>query len=191
MIFNRIKITIKRISSKLFAITEKNIHMNFRFKFNTVASYFSIFISFLMPIIIFGQFFEIREDIGPWNSQNYMVFVLIGYEILLARRIIREVPRQLRLEKFFKTLPALIIAPFNRYYLLFGYFISEFVIILPPFIVVLIITYILFPISFITLLFVILLLFGIAMVFAGIGFMIGVFAVSNENIWSIFGALVS
>jgi len=95
------------------------------------------------------------------------------------------------LEKFFKTLPALIIAPFNRYYLLFGYFISEFVIILPPLIAVLIIAYILFPISFITLIFVILLFIGIAMVFAGIGFIIGVFAISNENIWAIFGVIVS
>lgn len=187
----RIKEKITRIFTKTITITEKNILMNFRFKYTTIVSWVSVFISLLMPIIIFGEFFAIREDIGPWNSQNYMVFILIGYGILLLRRMIREVPKQLRDEKYFKTLPALILAPFNRFYLLFGYFISELIMILPPFLVVLIIGYILYPISFFTMIFVFIIFIGVAMIFTGIGFMIGVFAVSNENIWVILGFLMN
>ncbi|MFX1308522.1 MAG: ABC transporter permease [Promethearchaeota archaeon] len=191
MSLSRIKGKITRIFIKLSAITEKNIHMNFRFKYTTIVGYLNVLVSVLMPVIIFGQFFSIRGDIGPWNAQNYMVFILVGYTILLLRRMIKEVPRQLMYEKFFKTLPALIIAPFNRFYLLFGYFISELVMILPPVICVIIVTYILYPISIFTLIFAILLFFGIAMTFAGIGFMIGVFAISNESILAIFGFFIN
>ncbi len=178
---------IKRAYVKISAIVEKNIRMKLRFKFHLLMTYISLFISLLMPIIVFGKLFELRADIGPWTSNNYIVFIFLGYTILLLSKMIKEVPSQLRVEKYWKTLPAITISPFNRFYLLFGYHLTEFLLVLPPFFIFLFVAYIISPISIVTLFTIFLIFFAISLIFTGIGFIIGVFAISNENIWAILG----
>ncbi len=176
---------IRRIISKTSAIAEKNIQMKLRVKYRLILSYIIPILSILMPIIILGKFFDYNVKFGPWTSKNYMVFVFIGYNILLMRSMINLIPVSLMTEKYWKTLPALITAPFNRFYLLFGYIISEFIGILIPFMVFLIITLIYFPISLLTVIVIILMFLGISIIFSGIGLLLGVFAISNENLWSV------
>lgn len=180
MSFNK---RLSRILSKILAIAEKNTLMLFRFKYGVILSYFTPIISILIPIFVFGKIFEFNIDFGPWTEENYLVFVFTGYCILLLRRMMETISGKLREEKFWKTLPSLIIAPFNRFYLLFGYFISEFIMFLIPFLIFLIILLIIFPISIITLLSVIFVYFAISIIFLGIGMILGIFAISNENIW--------
>jgi ABC-type polysaccharide/polyol phosphate export permease len=174
---------LSRIALKILAIAEKDTVMLFRFKYGVMLSYFTPIISILIPIFVFGKIFEFTSDFGPWTEENYIVFVFTGYCILLLRRMMETIPGKLREEKFWKTLPALIIAPFNRYYLLFGYFISEFIMFLIPFVIFLVILMVLFPISFVTLIFIFFTYLAIAIVFTGIGLVLGIFAISNENIW--------
>jgi len=115
-----------------------------------------------------------------------MIFVFVGYIIMLMRNMITYIPRYLLQEKYWKTLPALITAPFNRFYLLSGYILSEFLGIFLPFILGLIAMLIFFPISIITLIIVIIMFFGIGIVFSGVGLFLGAFAISNENYLYIF-----
>lgn len=182
---------IKRAYVKISAIVEKNILMKMRYKFDIGVMYLTYFISILMPIIVFGKLFQLDADIGPWNASNYIIFVFLGYNILLMSRMIKEVPSQLRMEKFWKTLPALMLAPFNRFYLLFGYHFSQLILILPPFFVFLIISYFFYPISLSTLLIIIFMFFAISIIFTAIGFIIGAFAISNENVWALLGFFVN
>ena len=177
---------IRRIFSKTFAIAEKNVRIQYRFKYVMVLRYLNPIITILMPIIIFDSFFDFNASFGPWTPQNYMIFVFIGYNIMLMRNMITVIPRYLLQEKYWKTLPALITAPFNRFYLLFGYIISEFLGILLPFVLVLIAMLIFFPISIPTLIIVILMFFGVGIVFSGVGLFLGAFAISNENYLYIF-----
>ncbi len=177
--FRRIKNSIP----KILALTEKNIKLNLRFKYTVLFSYIAPIISILMALIIMGQFFQFKEEFGSWTEENYYLFQFLAYNIYLLRGIIMEFPNQLRIEKFWKTLPALMIAPFNRFILLIGIFLSKICLILIPFIFFFVISYIIIPISFINTLFIIGIYFGIALIFSGIGLVVGVFAASNESIW--------
>ncbi len=174
---------IKNRLSKILALIEKNVKLNTRFKFAFIFSFITPIISILMPLIIFGQFFEFNPQFGPWNISNYLIFSFIAYNINLLKGIISEFPAQLRMEKFWKTLPALIIGPFNRYYLLFGIFFSHLILISIPFIFFFVIGFIYYPISFFTVIAILGTYFLIALIFSGLGLIMGVFAISNENVW--------
>lgn len=182
---------IRRIIRKTFAIAEKNIHIEMRFKLQMVITSVAPIITIIMPIIILGRFFGLNTDFGPWNDTNFIVFVFIGYNIMLLRRMVPRITNQLQLEKYWKTFPALIIAPFNRFYLLFGYILSELFIVSLPFILFLILTFIFYPISFLTLLSVIVMFLCITIIFAGLSLIIGVFALSNESIMAMLNFLIS
>ena len=54
-----------------------------------------------------------------------------------------------------------------------------------------IICYIVYPISLLTVLSVILIFFLIALIFSAIGLFLGVFAITNENIWKILGFILN
>ncbi|MFX1239722.1 MAG: ABC transporter permease [Promethearchaeota archaeon] len=177
---------IRRIFSKTFAIAEKNTRMQFRFKYNVIFRWFTPIITILMPIIILDQFFNASIDIYPWNAQNYMIFVFIGYNILLMQKMLNNIPVYLLREKYWKTLPALITAPFNRFYLLFGYILSEFLGIIIPFTIFFVTLLIFFPISITTILAILVMFIGVGIVFSGVGLFLGVFAISNENYLYIF-----
>jgi ABC-type polysaccharide/polyol phosphate export permease len=174
---------IKHNALQVLAITEKNIKLQIRFKFQLIVGLINPILTILMPLIIFNKLFNFNESFGPWTPQNYIVFLLSTYKLNLLIKTITYFPQQLRIEKFWKTLPALIIAPFNRFDLLLGIFFSSFIIISVPFILFFILALIFYPISFLTIMFVLFIYMLIALIFSGIGLLIGVFAISNENIW--------
>ncbi len=182
---------VQRIIKKTLALTEKQIYMGFRFKYRTLLNYFTPIITILMPIIVLGRFFESNISFGPWDSQNYIIFMFIGYNILLLRGMVNYIPMYMQREQYWKTLPAIIIAPFNRYYLLFGYFLSEIAMLSIPFLAFLVVLIILFPISLFTLMIILALFMGIAIVFSAIGLVLGIITVANENISSIFSVVLN
>lgn len=189
-----LKHIIKDNASQILAITEKNIKLTLRYKLTLVFSFIVPIISILMPIIILNSFFNLDENInfGPWNKENFYIFQITAYNITLLTKIVVEIPNHLRLEKFWQTLPGLIIAPFNRINLLLGIFLGHLVVISIPFVMFIIIGFIFFPISFYTLMFILFIYMLLALVFSGIGLLIGIFAISNENIWRLlsFGFII-
>lgn len=185
--------TIKKNLFQIYALTEKNIKLNLRFKYQVIISYITPILSILMPLIILEQFFQFSErfDFSVWNENNYLVFQFMAYQVLLLKRVIQEFPTQLRIEKFWKTLPIIIIAPFNRFNLLLGIFFTQLILISIPFIIFSILCYIYYPVSFLTVIFIIIIFFLIALIFSGIGLLIGIFAISNENVWKALSFIVS
>lgn len=182
---------IKDNVSQILALIEKNLKLNIRFKFNLIVSFITPLITIIMPLIIMEQLFKFNDQFGPWTLQNYLVFQFIAYNIILLQSIMNEFPNQLNYEKFWKTLPFLIIAPFNRFNLLFGIFLSRIVLMSVPFAVFFILCYLYYPISILTILLVLIIYFLIALIFSGIGLILGVFAISNENIWKLMGFIIT
>lgn len=176
----KIKI-IKDNLSQILAITEKNIKLQLRFKTTLFFNFINPLLAVILPIIVLGQIFTFNEAFGPWNSQNFLVFQLTTYQILLLYRIITQFSNQLKIEKMWETLPALIIAPFNRINLLFGIFFSHLIIVSIPIIIFFVVCYIYYPISILTVLSVILLFFLMLSFFSGIGLIFGILAISKEN----------
>ncbi len=182
----------RRVFSKIIAIAEKNVRTQIRFKYYMIWKWILPFLTLLVPMMIMNTVFELSTDknIGPWTTQNFMIFIFIGYIIMLMQNMIFLIPKSLIQEKYWKTLPALMTAPFNRFYLLFGYIISEFIGILIPFTAFLIVMLFFFPLSIPTLIMVILMFFGIGIIFSGLGLFLGVFAVSNENFLYVFNIII-
>ncbi len=184
------RVKIRKNVIQILAITEKNTKLNLRYKFKIIVIYLMPIFTVLMPLIILSKLFELDASFGLWTEYNFLVFIFIAYTINLFRVLITEFPAQLNMEKFWKTLSALIIAPFNRFNLLFGIFLSNLILIIVPFCFLFIISYIIFPISILTLFFILIIYFIIALIFSGIGLIIGVFTIVNENIWKILRFLL-
>lgn len=182
---------IRRQALQIFALVEKNLRLSLRFKFNVIISFLMPIISIAMPLIIMGKFFTLNTEFGPWDESNYMVFQFIAYQILLIKALINQFPIQFLREKYWKTIPAILIAPFNRYNLLFGIFFSHMILISIPFIIFFVLCWIVYPISFLTIISIIVLLLFTALIFSSIGLIIGAFAISNENIWRILSFGIS
>ncbi|MFX1384258.1 MAG: ABC transporter permease [Promethearchaeota archaeon] len=177
----RIKTIIKDNLFQIFAITEKNMKAALRFKFSLIFSYFYPIIGLVLPMIILNQFFEYNIHFSPWTAQNYLVFIFLAYDISLLSRIYTVFSNEFKTEKYWRTLQALIIAPFNRFNLLFGIFLASLIQVCIPFSIFLIICYLYYHISIITLGLILLIFFLIALVFSGIGLFLGVLAISKEN----------
>ncbi len=185
----------KESFSQILALTEKNIKLSLRYKLGLFISYITYLISIIMPLIIMQNIFEYRVNIGLgniglWSSQNFILYQFIAYNIMLISGITNAYPSQFRNEKYWKTLPALIIGPFNRSNLLLGIFLSHLTIISFPFIIFFILGLIWQPISIGTIILIIAIFFLIALIFSGIGLILGIFAISNENIWNVLSFLL-
>ena len=157
--------TIKRNLYQIYAIVQKNLKLKFRFKIPIIVSFIYPLISLIIPIIILGEFFEYNLSFGVWNKDNFLIYQLTAYNITLIIGIMNAFPSQLKIEKFWQTLPILIIGPFNRFILLFGIIISEIILISLPFSIILILCYLYYPISLITLFFIICLYLLIVFIF--------------------------
>ena len=142
------KKSVRRNITQTTALIERNIFFEMRFKLVLFTSFLNPFIRILMPLIIFGAIFSISEgfSFGYWTGENYVLFLLIAFCVQFLRRIVENFRQLFFREKFWKTLQALMVAPINRYVLLFGILISEMILISIHFIFFLIFELILFPI---------------------------------------------
>ena len=119
-----------------------------------------------------------------------MVFVFMAYNILLITSFVGLFSAQFIRDKYWKTIALVLIAPLNRICLLFGIVLSRLILIAIPWIFFFILCYIYYPISLLTVLFVILVYILLIVIFSSIGLLIGVFAISNENIMGILRFLL-
>lgn len=176
---------IKNNISQIVALTEKNIELTLRFKFSLIILYLTPLAIILMPLFVLNNFLELKPRIGSWTIDTYIIFQFIAYNIFLLSGIIQKYPRNIYMEKFWNTFTALIIAPLNRFNILLGVFFSHLILMCIPFTIFFILCYILYPISILTLVFIIVIYLLITLIFCGIGLILAIFAVSNENIWKI------
>jgi len=176
--------TVKRNLRQTFAIAERNIWFELRFKASFIQSYITPIANFVIFFIIFGTIFNVNENsnFGYWDSSNFVLFLLIGYSIQQIRSIISRYDQLFMREKFWKTLQGLLVAPFHRLNLLIGIVFSDLILSSVPIVLVLTISYFLFPIALFQFFLFIFVFFSISIIFGSIGIFIGVFSISNESI---------
>ncbi|GAH67657.1 unnamed protein product, partial [marine sediment metagenome] len=71
--------------SRIFAIAEKNVKIQLRFKFNLYYSIISPFLPIFMSFIVLLKFFDADVSIGKWDDINYLVFLFTAFNIELLR----------------------------------------------------------------------------------------------------------
>ena len=178
-----LRINIKQIR----ALVERNLYLEARFKTLIFTRYFTPFVQILMPLIIFNVIFTIREDyqFGYWTGLNFILFLFIAFCVQFLRKIVNNFSDLFNREKYWKTLQALMVAPVNRYVLLFGFLIAEIILLSIPFIFFFIIAYILFPINIFYLFLVILSFLSISIIFGCLGLILGILIITKEGIYSV------
>jgi len=175
--------SLKRSIRQINAIVEKQIRLEMRIKPYLVMRYINPVIQLILFLFIFGLIFNIKENysIGYWNKQNYVLFLLLGYNVQFSKSILYKYQQYFNTEKYWKTLSALMVAPVNRFTLLIGIMISEFVMICIPLSILFIIMYIIYPISLFYLFLVFIIFILIFLIFGSLGLIIGVFIISHEE----------
>lgn len=170
------------------ALIERNIYLVGRFKTALITRVLNPFLQIIMPLIVFGTIFAINRNyqFGYWNSTNYLLFILIAFCVQLLNKIAINLQTSFLREKYWKTMQALMVAPINRYNLLFGSLLSELILISIPFFALFILMLLLYPISFLNVIIVLLLYLAIALIFGSIGLIYGILTLTKEGISRIF-----
>ncbi len=166
-----------------YAIVIKSIKLKLRFKTKLFLKLISPIWSFVMPLIVLGKIFEITsgKSLGIWTSETLLFFILTGFCIGLAASLIHEYYKMLRDEKYWKTLPAILLSPFNRYNFLMAVFIEEIIYFAVPIMIVFIILLFIYPTSIISFLVAFLIFFAGCILLASLGLIIGSFSLSAES----------
>lgn len=186
-IFKKIKDDLYQI----FAVTEKDLKLSTRFKLPIIMSFITPVLNLILPLIILGQIFTFSENFGPWDSQNFALYVMTAYQINIMAGVRGIFPSRFHIEKVWKTLHATIIAPFNRRNLLFGMFFSYMILNAFIFTSFFIISFFIKPISIISVLFLFIFYFFIALVFSGVGLFLGALAISKPSLTPIVNLGIS
>lgn len=178
----KISAKIKDTTNQILAIVEKNLKLDLRYKINLVLKFLNPILTIIMPLIVMGQLFTFRVEFGPWNETNFFVFQLVASQLYIIFSIRMAFPGNLLTEKYWYTLQALIIAPFNRINLLLGYFVSHLLLSSVGLAIFFIVCYILYPISLLTVLMILIIYTLLAFAFSGVGLILAIFAISKESV---------
>lgn len=177
--------------NQIVALVIKDIKLSMRFKMHLIIRIISPIIAVLMPIIIMTNFFSFNKSFGTWNDKNFMIYILLAYNITLIFSLINQYSNKFNQEKFWQTLPALIIGSISRFNLLMGIYISYMIVLFVPLTIVFLLCFLYYPISFFTAVFIIFIFFLTTLMISGIGMILGVLQISRENYNQVFIFLVS
>ena len=179
----RYKGFLKQNITRIYALIEKEIYLQTRFKSQLIINLINPIIQLVVYFFLFGAIFSIQEGIslGYWNSSNFLLFLFIAMSISYCQPIVDKYAQIFIQEKYWKTLSAIIIAPVNRFSLLIGILLSQIAISSVGVIILLTFAIILYPISISMLFLFLFVYFGILIVFGSIGLIVGAYAISNEN----------
>jgi len=177
------EVIIKNIA-QIYSLIIKDLKLKFRFKSEFIVENFIPFLSLFFPFIIFNTLFSLESQFfeGYYSIDNYILFLLLGYCVECSIFLLWYYQELFYDEKIWKTLNGLMIAPIKKVNVLFGFLISGLITRSFSIILTIIICYFLYPIPFYTLIIVIVILLAIAVTFASMGFIIGLFEIVNENI---------
>jgi len=174
----------RKIVRQTIAIIEKNILLELRVKSQFILRILNPLIQMFLMVIIFGTLFNIKKGyhLGYWNANNYILFIFLGFSVQFLKSIINSYRILFALEKYWKTLSAIIVAPTHRFVLLLGTIISELILDSLPLGIILILTLFLYPISLIYIFLVILMFFVIICIFGALGLLLGILIISREGL---------
>ncbi len=152
-----------------------NIYLAYQYEPNSVIYYYYLY-----------EFIE-ANFLSSFNQSNYLSWLLIGNVVFVfSRNGFNAFIERFQLEKFWNTIQGIILAPVNRYILLFGFILITLFESLLFFILLIIISYLIVPVSFIQIIFVFLIACLMIIASAGIGLMKGAVFISTESYRAIF-----
>ena len=169
---------------QIYSLTVKDLKLHTRYKLEFIIEFISPLMSIFFPFIIFSTLFNLDLNVfGTYYSrENFILFLLLGYCVSCLIFLLWNYRDLFYDEKTWKTLNAVFIAPISKFNILFGYFISGLISKSIPIAFIVILCYIFYPIPIFFLILVLILLFCISITFAGMGFILGVFEIVNEDI---------
>ncbi|MEK6934674.1 MAG: ABC transporter permease [Nanoarchaeota archaeon] len=169
---------------KLKAIIEKEIKLNFRYKFNYLGMSLSssLRLMFFFLLIYFGIFSLGVRDIGGISHNNYIPFLLLGGLISSFLGFGYDLFNiKFQNEKYWQTIEAFLIAPVNKFNLLLGIGFSEIIRLTIIFLIIILITYLFLPASIISILIISIISMITYIGILGISLIKGFFRLTNEN----------
>ena len=169
---------------QIYSLTIKDLKLRLRYKSEFIVEFVSPLTTLFFPWIIFSKFFNLENKVfGTYYSKdNFLLFLLLGYCVTSLLFLLWQYKDLFYDEKTWKTLNAIIIAPVKKINVLTGYLLSGLISKLLPLMFIIALCYLLFPIPILTLILVLFVLLCIAITFAGMGFILGVFEIVNEDI---------
>ena len=152
---------------QIYSLVIKDLKLKVRYKLEFIVEFIAPIITIFFPYITFNTLFALNEDaFGTYYSRdNFLLFLLLGYCVSVLIFLLWNYRDLFYDEKTWKTLNAIIVAPVNKFNILFGYLISGLISKMFPLIFIIILCYILFPIPLISLFLVIIILFWVALCF--------------------------
>ena len=175
---------IKTNLIQIYSLTVKDLKLSTRYKLEYLVESVAPLLALFFPYIIFNTLFKIKNNIfgGYYSRDNFILFLLLGNCVTVLIFLLWYYQDLFYDEKTWKTLNAIMIAPIKKINILLGYLISGIISRGIPIFFIIILCFILYPISLTFLIFSLIVLFCIALTFACMGFIIGVFEVVNEDI---------
>ena len=89
---------------QIFAITERDVRLAFRFKIGVIFSFITPVIGIIMPLILFGKLLEFNDTFGPWDETNYFIYLLLAYNLGMINGIRHDFSQGLGREKTWQTI---------------------------------------------------------------------------------------
>lgn len=178
-----------RLLKHTFAIAEKELSLEMRFKINFIARFLEdpIINAVWFGVLYYGFFSFGATSIGSINQKTFVPHLVLGAlvnSLLLSG--LDGISRRFFNEKYWQTIQALLVAPVSKFALILGVGIAEFVRMSLVVTVMLSMAYIVIPTSmlvvFLTVAIILLLFVGVL----GLGLMKGTVALSNENYLFLF-----
>lgn len=169
---------------QIYSLTVKDLKLSTRYKLEFFVESVAPLMALFFPYIIFNTLFNIKNNIfgGYYSKDNFVLFLLLGNCVTVLIFLLWYYQDLFYDEKTWKTLNAVMIAPIKKINIMLGYLISGIISRGIPIFFIIILCFILYPISLSFLIFSLIILFCISLTFASMGFIIGVFEIVNEDV---------
>lgn len=179
---------MKNFINQVFAVAEKEIRLKLRWGKDYFLAVIVTPLIYLIPyFLIYQGIFNLGSgNIGDLTRENYAVWLFLGtiYFTFASRGFGTFEPRFIS-EKYWMTIQATFLTPTNKYALLIGITIETFLETFVPLVIFTILSYIILPTTFLSLIGILGLLLVVLIASAGIGLLRGGIALINENFRSI------
>jgi len=167
--------------NNIFTLTKINIRIALRFKRSLIKTYIIPLIIVFLSSLILIPILNLIPQFGPWNKRNFLLIPFINCNVVLLQIIIINIPVQFNTKEHHELISTLMNSSFNRFNLFYGIILSHLIIISIPFTIFLVLCYIYYPLSLITLISILGLFLAIYIIFIGFGLITGVLEIHNKK----------
>ncbi|NVM03965.1 MAG: ABC transporter permease [Candidatus Helarchaeota archaeon] len=127
---------------------------------------------------------------SSFNQTTYLSWLLVGNIIFIfSRNGFDAFMSRFRTEKYWSTIQGMLLTPINRYLMLLGFVITSFIESMIFFVMMIIISFLVYPIAFYQVILIFLIAFLMILASSGLGLIKGAVYISTESLLTIFELL--